>query len=519
MKLLIVDDEKLTRSGLISSIDWDSLGIEEVFEAASGSEGLQKAREEKPDIILTDMRMPRMDGATMAGKLREILPDSAIIFMSGYSDKEYLKAAIHLKAVSYVEKPLDPAEVTEAIRLAGAELMEKGLVKRGLSEELAEHENRLAELLSKAPSSDTFDDIVLPETMRADDSFTSVILQFAGGSVSSIPDLYRISKGSLPDVFSRRKLSEVHLIKENGCLCYFIYGDKATRNAITGLCEDIKRSYVSQGLKYLVIGDTFHGINHAYNSYSSAVVLLQETFFCEAGTILSNSEDTLQSPPMIKDFSTDFQAALESGSKEQTDQVLADIRSQFNPPCRMLASQAKDIYYQLFLALQKAMRHSQMAEIILKGSQSIWDMIESADSLDVLHGELTRCTEEYFEGLSTRETGSNMVFAIKEFIRQNYRNESLSIKSISDHVNRSAPYVCTFFKSETGLTLNQYITGYRIERAQEMLSDPRYKITDVAARVGYTDVNYFGKIFKKVTGVSPSEFRSSFSASRDDSLS
>ena len=72
MKVLIADDEKLTRSGLISSIDWDSLGIEEVFEASNGIEGLQKARTEKPDIILTDMRMPRMDGATMAEKLRDV---------------------------------------------------------------------------------------------------------------------------------------------------------------------------------------------------------------------------------------------------------------------------------------------------------------------------------------------------------------------------------------------------------------------------------------------------------------
>lgn len=519
MKVLIADDEKLTRSGLISSIDWDSLGIEEVFEASNGIEGLQKARTEKPDIILTDMRMPRMDGATMAEKLREILPDSAIIFMSGYSDKEYLKAAIHLKAVSYVEKPLDPSEVTEAIRLAARELMEKGFVKRGLSEAIAERGNRLAEIMTKVPEPDTFNDLLLPGTMHSDDYFTSLILQFAGESSISLPDIYRKAREELSALFKKRRLNEVHILKENGCLCYFIYGDRTSGDNIPVVCEDIKRSYLPQGLKYIVIGDTVHGIGHAYNSYTSAVILLQEAFFCEAGTILSNSEDLPQAPSMIKDFSPDFQSALESGNKEATEAVLNEVRLQFRPPCRLLASQVKDIYYQLFLTLQKAMRHSQMAEIMLKGRQSIWDMVENAGSLDMLHEELSGCTEEYFKGLSNRDTGSNMVFAIKEFIRHNYQNESLSIKSVSDHVNRSAPYVCTFFKAETGLTLNQYITGYRIERAQEMLSDPRYKITDVAARVGYTDVNYFGKIFKKITNVSPSEFRSSFSSARDISPS
>ena len=104
-----------------------------------------------------------------------------------------------------------------------------------------------------------------------------------------------------------------------------------------------------------------------------------------------------------------------------------------------------------------------------------------------------------------------MIFTIKEFIHQNYQNESLSVKSISDHVMRSAPYVCTFFKSETGQTLNQYITEYRVEKARSLLEDPRYKITDVAEKVGYLDVNYFGKIFKKTVGLSPSEYRGKMS--------
>ena len=88
MKLLIVDDEELTRTGLISSIDWDSLGITE--------------------IILCDVRMPRMTGIAMLERLEKFLPDSIPIFMSGYSDKEYLKAAIKLKAINYIEKPLHP---------------------------------------------------------------------------------------------------------------------------------------------------------------------------------------------------------------------------------------------------------------------------------------------------------------------------------------------------------------------------------------------------------------------------
>ena len=116
MKLLIVDDEELTRTGVISSLDWSSLGIDEVIQDDDGVHGLETARLYKPEIILCDVRMPRMDGITMLERLEKLLPDSVAIFMSGYSDKEYLKAAIKLKAVNYIEKPFSLSEIEDAIR-------------------------------------------------------------------------------------------------------------------------------------------------------------------------------------------------------------------------------------------------------------------------------------------------------------------------------------------------------------------------------------------------------------------
>ena len=100
MKLLIVDDEELTRTGVITSLDWASHGIDEVLQADDGVHGLETARLCKPEIILCDVRMPRMDGISMLERLEKFLPDTVPIFMSGYSDKEYLKAAIKLKAVN-----------------------------------------------------------------------------------------------------------------------------------------------------------------------------------------------------------------------------------------------------------------------------------------------------------------------------------------------------------------------------------------------------------------------------------
>ena len=129
MKLLIVDDEELTRTGVISSIDWKALGIEEVLQADDGINGLEIARKYRPEIILCDVRMPRMTGIAMLEKLENILPDSIPIFMSGYSDKDYLKAAIKIKKLSsYIEKPLNPSEIREAVLEARERYLKKSPV-------------------------------------------------------------------------------------------------------------------------------------------------------------------------------------------------------------------------------------------------------------------------------------------------------------------------------------------------------------------------------------------------------
>lgn len=152
MKLLIVDDEELTRTGLISSIDWDSLGITEILQADDGVNGLEMARLYKPEIILCDVRMPRMTGIAMLERLEKFLPDSIPIFMSGYSDKEYLKAAIKLKAVNYIEKPLHPEEVRAAVLEAETLYKQKLRSHRGEAIHSQEIATRLAQQLTLPPS-------------------------------------------------------------------------------------------------------------------------------------------------------------------------------------------------------------------------------------------------------------------------------------------------------------------------------------------------------------------------------
>lgn len=150
VKLLLVEDEMLTREGLLGSIPWEELGIDEIFTAEDGEEGVELASVCEPDIVMTDIRMPRMDGITMAFEIRKKNRRCRFIFVSGYCDKEYLKSAIQLSAVNYIEKPVEVEEVVTALKQAMKQVIEQ----RRQEEIEAEYKKQFKGLLEEIPEDD-----------------------------------------------------------------------------------------------------------------------------------------------------------------------------------------------------------------------------------------------------------------------------------------------------------------------------------------------------------------------------
>ena len=140
-------------------------------------------------------------------------------------------------------------------------------------------------------------------------------------------------------------------------------------------------------------------------------------------------------------------------------------------------------------------------------SESIWEDVMNCATLRELHDFLCQRIRHYFQSLIFNQSEHPVIFQIKEYIRQNFAVPTLSVPDISQYANRSSSYICTLFKNETGQTINQYLTDYRIKMSKQFLSDPRYRIADISAKVGYSDGNYYSKAFRKIVGLSPSEYR------------
>ena len=213
MRLLIVDDEDLTREGLVSSIDWSALNINYIYQADDGLNALSMVQKYKPEIILSDVRMPRMNGIEMAERIQEISPNSSMIFMSGYSDKEYLKAAIKLKAVRYVEKPINPEEVMEAVKEAIAHFEMKQITNDSLYHHKRELSVRLAQTLlypveTKVSLKDAFS--ALGITISTTSVFSTVMVKFADNLTELAKHTIEETVNALSEKCERRKVAFVY---------------------------------------------------------------------------------------------------------------------------------------------------------------------------------------------------------------------------------------------------------------------------------------------------------------------
>ncbi len=520
MKLLIADDEELTREGLIASIDWAVLGVREIFQADDGLKALKIAESEKPDIILSDIRMPRLTGIEMAEQLEKILPDTSLIFMSGYSDKEYLKAAIKLKAINYVEKPLNPEEIKEAVMEACAQRQEKLRTRQNEALYSLENFSQLAFLLTRPYRDNEAEILSLTEELslrlKPGCSFTTYIVKTKSSDIGSA--VLKELREDLEDFLLHYHLSVFYIRLHGVHHVFHIMGEALpSSTAFTAAENYMQEKFTGLGDFYIGRGETVTGISKVYQSYTSAVITLQSCFFFAPGSILKPSKGDLPDFPSSGKSSDSlssesvqrFSEALLANDEEMCTSLLEELYRTYHENLTLLPNQVKDIYYKLFMTLNDCRQKMKLAPIYGSSSseQSLLAYLENCFSYQELQHNLSEKVADYFHSVNTYTPEDSTIFLIKDYIAKHYAEENLSIKQIGDHVFLSASYVCTYFKTQTGQTLNQYLTEYRMEKAKQLLGDARYQIADISSKVGYSNGNYFSKSFKKFTGLSPSKYR------------
>lgn len=511
MKLLLVEDEQLIRKGILMKTDWRQYGIDEVKQAEDGHEAIRIAELFRPDILLTDIRMPRMDGIEAARSIRLFCPKVRIIFMSGFSDKEYLKAAISLQAVHYVEKPIHPNELNEAIRNAADMVVKERqidvgekesapLIKREIAALLCSpdyHADKLARLFS-----------TLGMPLPCASFCASSILKWHQPIEQPGPILHTLEAAALAtDLVGYGMIKDdyhvvIHLmVREDNAVPF--------EEILERWVHDVSHRLPKLPGFHLTVGRQVQGMDQIYTSYLSAVVQLQRSFYAPPGIMHWKAAEPSRTDAFILDEerAAAFALTLQQNDSHQAKQWLADLMRDIRKYPDTSVTYTKGIYWKLYQTVQQAGRESGIPAF--KQETAVGKYMErlyACQTMISLHELLSDEIDVYFGYMEARK-GNSIIRQVMQFIERNYGNRQLSLAEISEYVGVTIPHLCFVFKEGTGMTIKHYLSEYRIDRAKELLANKELKLFDIAWQVGYGDGEYFSKIFKKITGLQPSEYR------------
>lgn len=505
MKILIVDDEQYTREGIAENVNWLGLGIELCVQCENGQRAYEKAMEIKPEIILTDVRMPVMDGIELAKKIRRDLPMCKVIFMSGFSDKEYLLAAMRLKVVDYVEKPISIPEIEAAVKKAAEELKSESEMQKS-SRVLSSLEYLLRSEIALLLTKPDYNAEVIGEKLSvakmeeaAEAETVSAIFKVYGQNVKteSFSAMLMSSFGdSCAEVIAAQKDSETFV-------AYFI-GSGNKRLDTAKIAAAVSSAILQMGDKVLAAMGEAESFPNAYRSYSSAVVNIERSFYFGYGKLVLPTQ-SLSAYEFSTELISEFENALFEQSCERAMQVMKTLSTRLKIHTGTLVSSTKNFMCKIYIALEKAI--SELSEAPCEAaSEDIFSAIISSHTLEEIIETITKRMNMFFEHLNTEEQ-SNSVWKIKSYIRKNYMNPDLSVYDIAEYVGLNTSYVNVLFRKKTGMSINGYITEYRIKVAEKLLMQHNPSIQDIAIQSGYQNANYFSKVFKKVKGMVPKEYR------------
>lgn len=492
MNILIADDEFMSRESLFEMFNQNKFGFKQVKKAKDGQEGLNIIENYKPDILITDIVMPKKNGIDLAIKVKEKYPDCEIIFLSGYSDKEYLKSAITLKAASYVEKPISLEELTQVVEQAVAVIHEKNELKRKLQ---LVNERQLIEAIIKDK---------LEHNLLSDNR------QYSYGTILLVIE----SKECHKTLEVRREYKDYFEFK-NGLICgmrkseykyimMVLYSDKSEKANIYSKIEQI---LALKGLA-ICIADSNTGLIGMHKTYLHVTELEPYIFFSGYGKLIKCKLDNYETKDVYSILEGKFALAIQEADTYALRFIAKSLFSMAKEGKMGIESlPIINFYYQLFLQIDKIKKGRSNEPVMPLNKEYFWNFISSVETLGQLNEYFTKTIDDFCLYLEESNSYSRKIIKAKEFIDMNYVNDGLTVVDVARYVDLTPEYLSHIFKKELNQTLNQYISYKRIELSKKLLKETDLPFSIIAKKVGITDASYLTKKFKITVGLTPSEYR------------
>ena len=534
LKVFLVEDEVVMRNGIKNNIPWEQEGFEFAGEASDGELAYPLIKKEKPDILITDIRMPFMDGLELSRLVKKELPQIKIIILSGYNEFDYAKTAINIGVTDYLLKPISSAKLLEAVKKVG-DMIEKEqdnarLIKR-YEKEMEENILQEKHKLWGALASNRLSTIELLEKgQRLGIDFTASAYQVflfklmqEGDATGCSEELNRASEkvnelaGSWEHVLSFDRSPEgwAFLIKgESEEEVQSTYLE--TRKELLELVEGYPKVEYFGG-----IGNVVHRIGDIQTSYKEAARAFSSRFFLDANQIADSAEmvrvQTEQdgkidvSKMLSKKREHELvERFLKNGTTEEVDSFLDELFQNIGEQnCKSLLYR-QYVVMDLFFCASDFLGNLEIdIENLPEECRDINQIVEKAEDTENLRYQIGNLFTETMQlrDSHSKKKYSELLEDAKAFIDENYKHDEMSLNTVAAQVNISPSYFSTIFSSEMGQTFVEYLTHVRLEKAKELLMCSNMRTAEIGYEVGYKDSHYFSYIFKKVVGCSPKEYR------------
>ncbi|KRE68885.1 response regulator [Paenibacillus sp. Soil750] len=505
--ILLVDDEKMELEMLADYVRWGDMGIRVAGTAKNGREALQRMEELRPDIILTDVRMPVMDGLEFSRRAKQINRNVQVVFLSGHDEFHYIKAALSVEAIGYLLKPLDMGEL-QLLMEKVKQKCEEFRISSQTSEVLKESYLReLVQESSPLVRSQWIEKLVLlPSSIPSSGLFQLIYLTIDPVNhygVELVTQIRNFAQAEIPRSFLCQMKEGTFLL-----LCH--KQDTASLE-LYHAAEQLIR-YINDNNNVIIsigVSDIQMGLDSLYELYVGAKRANESKFYYGLGTC-TRADQAVE--PVYKEVNPEQAIASLCHAISHLQEAAAStvIQDFFN---ELRTSKVdRDLVCSSSLRLITAIEQH-FTNII--GGDSVnamyvddWKGIATYSTINEIENHILGVCHAILSLMKEKDKDKNLyiIHQITHLIDNSFSRQ-LTIEDLAKQVYLSPNYVRTLFKEKTGETILEYLTRIRIHHAAELLKDKSKKIHEIAASVGYENVSYFCSVFQKFKGTTPNEYR------------
>lgn len=535
IKVFLVEDEMVIRRGIKNSIDWEKEGYIFCGEASDGELAYPMIIKEKPDILITDIRMPFMDGLELCKLVKKELPNIKILILSGYDEFDYAKEAIRLGVTEYLLKPISSGKLLEALNGVSESIRrekeDKDLVRKYMEEmrENTEHEKQkffeqmIAGNLSMADALETGKKY---EMNLSAGMYNLLLFRYTLGKENrKSGELLGEAEYAIEKLTERLEyVFEFQRGVEGWAFLLMADNEEQMSERVKELSKDLEEIMKNYStIAYFGgVGQPVARLRELEESFREAERALAARFTMELNRIISVEDirmaqnvDTLDDIEItsfgeIEKTRTMLEKFLNNGAEDEIDEFV-------------------DVYINELP--EENLKSVLMRQYIIMDAYIV--MMSFCEKIEGIEGEMQAQSEELKNSMKTIQTleeiknyirmllkkiigvrdtisgrrYSDIIEIAKDQIRKTYMSDEISLNTIAAEVGMSPNYFSSIFSKEMGKTFVEYLTEIRMDRAKELLMCSSMKTSEIGYEVGYKDPHYFSYIFKKTQNCTPKEFR------------